>query len=402
MSAYPTHESYLKIVEHYNKIKGLSLLVVKYNELLGVKKDDNFLYSKYVPKLETIVAEGKNVIKIIENLKNKVITATIAKFDVYIRKVNHSLNYYSKVDYLKRGITAETAKDFSTSDMLDGGYYIYYHDTVAHASNTKELNFCGNGTNMRCYEYFGNLLYSSQGSAKTELRNYLTDENVMSRYLRLAGASSLVDIKEGNYTMLLEPVVSISSCRGGAYSGRYTSTDIGYVLAVTNPETNESLRQFPGWLKIEKELNLAGLNFTVADPAIYVPSYFYNPTEILSKLGTGMSAILGTEVCGENCISSKRHPIVYRTFDLNNPFLNKDGSVRDLSEKSNWYDEVDTIETDIYSKEPFLTITIDPATIKKIRANNKTINYSSLNKTTCSKFRTDYSYIFNPQTNFCN
>ena len=66
-------------------------MVVKYNELLGLKKNDNFIYAKYVPKLEATVAEGKNVKKIIKNLKNRVITANDAQFDVYIKYFNNQI-----------------------------------------------------------------------------------------------------------------------------------------------------------------------------------------------------------------------------------------------------------------------------------------------------------------------
>lgn len=388
-----SHESYIKIQTEYNKIKDYSLLVVKYVELLGKNGSKDFLDQKTIAKLKEVVDEGKYIKKVIEQLKlkSKIETATANGFTVYLQKTNHSLNYYSKVDYLKKGITEANAKHFKEKDMLDGGYYVYYHDTISHATNTYK------GT-----EVFGNLIYSSQDATKKELRTYLTTESVMKRYLKMAGANNLVDIKEGNYTMLIEPVVSIGACIGGTYSGRYTSTDFGYILSIADAGVNISLRQFPGWLKIERDINISGINFKVADPAIYPAKHYYKPEEILSTLGTGMSAILGTEVCGDKCVSSKRYPIVYRTFDLNNPFLNKDGSIRDLSEKSNWYDKTDTIETDIYSKGPFLTIILDPATIKQIRDDNKKINYSNLNNNTCSVFRNKYKSIFNPNIDFCN
>ena len=63
---------------------------------------------------------------------------------------------------------------------------------------------------------------------------------------------------------------------------------------------------------------------------------------------------------------------------------------------------VDSIDKDIYSKKPFLTVILNPTTIKEIRKDNKNIDYSMLNKNTCSKFRTDFQSIFNPDIDFCN
>ena len=210
-----SHESYKIISGEYKKISGYSLLVVKYYKALGAQERNNFLYNKKIAKLKEVVDEGKQIKKIITNLKlkEKLKTATANGFDVYLKKTNYSLNYYSKVDYLKKGITTSTAKNFKLEDLLDGGYYVYYHDTISHKNNKRTSKWCkkDDGSFGTCYEYVGNLLYSSQDASKAELKAYLTTESVMSRYLKMAGADKLVDIKEGNYTMLIEPTVVISA-----------------------------------------------------------------------------------------------------------------------------------------------------------------------------------------------
>ena len=48
-----------------------------------------------------------------------------------------------------------------------------------------------------------------------------------------------------------------------------------------------------------------------------------------------MGLITGTDVCKENCVTGKKYKAIYRTIDLNNPFLKKDGTVRKLTNDSN-------------------------------------------------------------------
>ena len=126
-----------------------------------------------------------------------------------------------------------------------------------------------------------------------------------------------------------------------------------------------------------------------------------------------MGFIYGTEVCKENCTSGKKYKVIYHTIDLNNPFLTENGDIREISNDSNWCEEPNAnsktckttfaIDKGIYSKTPFLTVTLTPSTIRKIKKDNKNINYSNITNDTCENFWTKFKSepMFSPNTNFC-
>ena len=134
---------------------------------------------------------------------------------------------------------------------------------------------------------------------------------------------------------------------------------------------------------------------------------------ITGTYGYGMSVITGSEVCKENCTSGKKYKVIYHTIDLNNPFLTANGEVRKLSNDSNWCEKPSSnsntckttykVTSDIYSKTPFLIVTLTPTTLKAIKDNNKTINYSNITNATCKTFWTTFksNLVFSPNTNFC-
>ena len=308
------------------------------------------------------------------------------KFD----KKTRAINSLTKIDYLK--IKDGTLEDVSFQVMKTS--YTFYRDDLAPTYTTPITKVTDPLNYLRA-------------SDRSAFKEYFTTPEVVARYAKLAGAN--IDVQDGKYSILLEPMYSLSrmDCPNAKsdYTGRYTATELGILweekLAYTID--NNTLRKmiFTG-LYLEKEATIGGYTFKL-DPSFNVNNKINGVKyeHITGNYGYGMSIITGSEVCKENCTSGKKYRVIYRTFDLNNPFLNKDGTVRDLSEESNWYDKKDTIEADIYSKEPFLTVILDPTTIKEIRDDNNKINYSSLNSTTCSKFRTDYESIFSPSVDFC-
>ena len=293
-------------------------------------------------------------------------------YTLYKIKINHANNQPSRIDYY-HGVAFN----------LTGSDYYYYLDSKA----------------------TGDALFYTKDAAK-EMKKYFTTPEVVQRYMNITGANEIINIYQADYTIVLETLVKVGACGNGIYGGVYTVADFGGLVKEHNSINNFNLRcNVVKYLTLEYDGTIGDIAFKKPDLTLKKCGYSsgnYTPEEVTtSNLGVGMGFVYGSEVCKENC-SNKRYPIVYRVFDLNNPFLNKDGSVRNLSEKSNWYDKTDTIETDIYNKEPFLTVLLDATTIKKIREDNKKINYSNLNNVTCSKFRMDFQNIFNPQTNFCN
>ena len=344
-------------------------------------------------KLENVC---QKIIPVLESLEKKVATATANNFKVYIINRKHNANYMTKIEYLEKNLNS-----YTISQMITGNNYIYYHDLTAHSKNFKK-----NG------EYEGPLLYNTQGE-KTELKEYFTDETVMARYLKVAGADALADIETGNYTMLIEPMVAITGCSSTDHPyrhGNYTAADMAFIRAKGDRRmlANPHVGKVAGWLKLARPETIGGISFATASGTTFA----YD--RILSNLGVGMAAILGTEVCKENCTPAKKYQVVYRTIDLNNPFLNQDGTIRTLSNDSNWCegkntttnrcDETYVIDTKIYEKEPMLTVVLTPNDIKNIRVDNKTIDYSAITVETCRTFRqnTKFSSIFKSTVDFCN
>lgn len=365
-------------------------------------KIETFKSSRSPSNFQNLKKEYERVNKIVKNLEGKVKSASANNFIVYLSTKNHSRDYLSKVDYLK----IDNLKGKKLEDLFDGGYYIYYYDITGNEQN-KYTRYVEDGKVL--YQVEGNLIYSSQPANKQPLKAYLTNADVMKRYINLAQASGLIDVNEGNYTVLIEPIVAISNCATNSYGGWYTASDINFLLLTKKASANDNLLRFPSWLKIENELKIGEMTFTVDTSGT---SYKFSPSEVFSYRGIGMAGILGSEVCKQNCTTNKKYKIIYRTFDLNHPFLNKDGTNRVLNNYSNWCEEKDNnstscakiyeIDNKVYDKEPFLTVSLSPSDIKAIRENNKTINYANLSKETCSKFRSDFFNIFAPEFDFCN
>ena len=84
----------------------------------------------------------------------------------------------------------------------------------------------------------------------------------------------------------------------------------------------------------------------------------------------------------------------YRTISLDNPFLNRDGTVRNLDTNSNWYEKENTINADIYLGSPKYTFILTPALMRRIRDDNKKIKYNELSAQTYEKFKKDFAEIF--------
>lgn len=110
---------------------------------------------------------------------------------------------------------------------------------------------------------------------------------------------------------------------------------------------------------------------------ILSPQYYLNFMDMLWLDGFGIGAINGTDLCEPNC-GAKTHQIVYRIIDLDNPFLGVNGKKRELSIYSNWYNKESTIDKKIYSKKPLYTVTLTPVTVKKIRKDNQTVDYTKI------------------------
>ena len=243
----------------------------------------------------------------------------------------------------------------------------------------KEIKYKTQG-NTKYVVKSGPLFYSLQGADKALLRAYFLNVNNIERYMRLAKADSLLDIEVGDYQMVIEPMIRINRCTTPqSYKGAYTATEIGKLYKYVNGGItyNDTLKRMPGWLAISKETTIAG--------ATYKPTWVVTSTgkarqfsmdEVVSNLGIGMAIINGKEVCGDKCKdSSQKYKIVYRTIDLNNPFLGADGNKRVLSDKSNWYKNEETIDESVYQNDPQYVVVLNPTTIKKIRESNKNMKY---------------------------
>lgn len=287
-------------------------------------------------------------------------------------KMNHANAKPSRIDYYN-GVKFE----------LTGSDYYYYLDSKA----------------------TGNALFYTKDAAAA-MKEYFTTPEVVQRYMNITGANEKLNIYQEDYDIVLETLIIVGACGNGKFGGVYTVADFGGLVKKHPSINNFTLRcRAVKYLSLEEDGNVGSITFKKPELTLKKCGYQsgnYTSEEVTtSNLGVGMGFISGVEVCKENC-SKKRYPIIYRPFDLSNPFLNKDGSIRDLSEKSNWYNKTDTIDKDIYNKEPFLTVILNPNTIREIRKDNENINYSKLNKNTCIKFRNDFQSIFNPNIDFCN
>lgn len=280
-------------------------------------------------------------------------------FAYYSKETNHSRYYYSRIDY-------SNGKKFE----LNGGKYYFYYDQKAMEESVITSNVVKSGP----------LFYSLQGADKPLLRKYLTDSKVMKRYMKIAKAEELLDVEIGNYVMVIEPVVFISSCVDGTYSGAYTSTEVGKLWSGKSIGINNTLKTLPGWLALSQTTTIAGVTYKKTDITNKDGSpRLFNGNEFAGNTGAGISVIYGTEVCEPNCKDPDlAYKIIYRVIDLANPFLGLNGKKRTLSSDSNWYEKESTIDARIYEKKPIYTVTLKPSVIKKIREDNKKVNYAKI------------------------
>ncbi len=300
--------------------------------------------------------------------------------------------YSSKLDYMtnpKVGYDTDNSKTLSASMTAyreNQRKYIYYVDGL----NPDALKYADNESNF------------------SEFRKHFTDANIIKKYAEIAGAN--IDIRKANYVILFEPVgffgytnsnkkIVYTDVKTGIYSvtERALARDGQVGHKNSGSYATNAYCVFPHFMhlvKANEELNLG-----IIPQSIKISNCGsngskgknYSTYEIVKYLGMGI--ITGKEIVIN---TMENYKVVYHPIDLNNPFLNKDGTVRVLSEKSNWYNKQDTIDKEIYNKKPFLTVTLTPTTIKEIRnekVNGKKIDYNNLSITTWNNFKQKYKDI---------
>ena len=331
---------------------------------------------------QNVVSEKKST-QIIDTEDGKI--AHNNGYILYKTKINHANALPSRMDYHN-----------GFSFALTGGDYYYYTDNKVTGNE---------------------LTYTKDAAA--EMKKYFTTPEVVQRYINIANASEKLSVYQDDYVIVLETLVKVAACGSGIYGGVYTVADFGSLVRQKEYINNYNLRcNVVKYLSLERDGAIGNVTFVKPDLASKKCGYAkgnYTPNEVTtSNLGVGMGFVYGSEVCKENCTSGKKYKVIYHPIDLTNPFLTEDGEKRDISNESNWCKEpssnsntcktVYPIDKNIYSGEPILTVTLTPASIRKIREDNKTIDYSKITNTTCknfwNKFKTES--IFSPTTNFCS
>ena len=281
--------------------------------------------------------------------------ATNNGFKPYSQKINHANGLPSRIDYYNKLATFN----------LTGSTYNYYVDTKA----------------------TGNILNYDKDSA-TALRTYFTTPSVVQRYMNLTKVKGVTS-KNAEYTIVIETLIIAQGCKNLAnYGGVYTMADLGSLGKGNNINLYCAV---PQYLYLTANGKIGNIEFTKPNFASHVcfdkkgrttsttQNFKYAELTGSSKLGVGMGFVYGKDVCKQSC-EGQHYEIVYRTLDLNNPFLGIDGKIRTLSTESNWYGKQNTIDTAIYEKAPLYTVTLTPSMIRKIKADNATqnINYSNI------------------------
>ena len=334
----------------------------------------------------------------------------------------------SRIDYMKANLQ-------TSGISMVKGQYVYYLDDKASSFSC--------GTNP--------LYYSKDGAAC--LKKYFKTIEVMDRYLNLTGASKEADTSEGNYIMIIEPIIYVFGCENNAkYNGIYTSTELGLLnkymcedslgdnmkavcpyakknnnelkICIDNIEKQGGIKyngnnyHFEGTgnvlcgiynfdlrqtvhklLTLDKSIpSKSGWGFgfnaiSSNDKRYKTTDYRLSFIDMSWTDGFGIGGVIGTDLCYPNC-GNKKYQIVYRRIDLLNPFLDINGNIRKLSKESNWYGNEDKIDANIYRKKPYLTVTLAPMDIKKIREDNKTIDYSLISEETYKTFKIKFKSIF--------
>jgi hypothetical protein len=310
------------------------------------------------------------------------------KFTYYKTITNYTYEYPTRVDYINKGKNAF---------QLTGGEYHYYIDEVATKMKTNPLRAIVDG-----------------GSGSKGLKNYFTTPEVVDRYVQLARVNADNLISSGKYYILIEPITVAVACGSGRYGGVYTVSDFARLVSKNPYINNYTLRcNVPMGVRLADDFTLGNTTFTAVPSSRgkwcgYNKGNFTHENIFNDKIGVGMAIIIGTDVCKDNCKVppkddpepevDKKFKIVYHPINLANPFVySKTGEVRKLNPNSNWYDKEDTIDTNIYSKAPFLTVTLNPADITKIREYNNKVGFKEFG---CSNFKNSFLKIFS-NTNFC-
>ena len=317
------------------------------------------------------------------------------KFTLYKTITNFTYGYPARVDYINKGKNAF---------KLTGGEYHYYIDEVATKMKTNPLR-----------------AIVASGSGSTGLKNYFTTPEVVDRYVQLALVNADNLISSGKYYILIEPITVAVACGKGRYGGVYTVSDFARLVSENKYIKNYTLRcNVPMGVRLADHFTLGKTTFTSVlnsrqyrcgkkDGPCGCAKGNFTPENIFNDhFGVGMAIIIGTDVCKDNCQIPpeddpepkvyKKYKVVYHPINLANPFVySKTGEVRKLDPNSNWYDKEDTIDTNIYSKTPFLTVTLNPADISKIRDYNSKIGFKEFG---CSNFKNKFLKIFS-NTNFC-
>ena len=303
-------------------------------------------------------------------------------FKVYRSTSTRFTPYVSKYEYVK-------GREFKIMNI--GNPYTYYYDDQSRFFKDPK----GNYENSPFLYYF-----NTNGRNQNYLKEYFTTPSVMERYMKLAEVDKSIDISLGNYVVTLEPMISLSrmTCSSKtSYVGRYTITEIAKLGGLNKIYIdNNTLSNTSKMLYLEKDLKIGTYIFKA--PKQVESMKRNNVKNLLNDQGIAIAAINGSEVCYPNCKSDRKYKVVYHHINLTNPFVySKTGEVRKLDPNSNWYDKEDTIDTNIYSKTPFITVTLNPADITKIREYNSKIGFKEFG---CSNFKNSFLKIFS-NTNFC-
>ena len=303
-------------------------------------------------------------------------------FKVYRSTSTRFTPYVSKYEYVK-------GRKFKIMNI--GNPYTYYYDDQSRFFKDSK----GRYENSPFLYYF-----NTNGRNQNYLKEYFTTPSVMERYMKLAEVDKSIDISVGNYVVTLEPMISLSrmTCSSKtSYVGRYTITEIAKLGGLNKIYIdNNTLSNTSKMLYLEKDLKIG--TYTFKAPKKVESMKRNNVKNLINDQGIAIAAINGSEVCYPNCKSERKYKVVYHTINLSNPFIHsKTGKVRKLDPSSNWYDKEDTIDTNIYSKTPFITVTLNPADITKIREYNSKIGFKEFG---CSNFKNSFLKIFS-NTNFC-
>lgn len=324
--------------------------------------------------------------------RGEYVSTTDYGFKIYRSKSTLFTPYVTKYEYIK-------GREFKI--MNKGNSYTYYYDDQSRYFKDSK----GKYENSPFLYYF-----NTNDRNQNYLKEYFTTPSVMERYMKLAEVDKSIDISLGNYVVTLEPMITLSrmSCSGKtSYVGRYTITEIAKLGGLNKIYIdNNTLSNTSKMLYLERDLTVG--TFTFKAPTKVDSMKKNNVKNLLNDQGIAIASINGSEVCYPDCQVptednpkpevDKKFKIVYHPINLANPFIySKTGEVRKLNPNSNWYDKENTIDINIYSKAPFLTVTLNPADITKIREYNNKVGFKEFG---CSNFKNSFSKIFS-NTNFC-